>query len=110
MQTLPGCEAGAQASAALTPEQPSTQVAAASVLATLRAAAPAIEQRVPAAHDADRWHALEIGGRRYRAALPITLTPYASVRPCSARCGFCSENLRTQSGGVAAAQLRPGPA
>ncbi|MEB2181184.1 hypothetical protein VDS28_05070 [Xanthomonas campestris pv. campestris] len=110
MQTLPGCEAGAQASAALTPEQPSTQVAAASVLATLRAAAPAIEQRVPAAHDADRWHALEIGGRRYRAALPITLTPYASVRPCSARCGFCSENLRSQSGGVAAAQLRPGPA
>ena len=38
---------------------------------------------------------------------PITFTPYASARPCSARCTFCSENLRTTGAGRAAATLRP---
>lgn len=30
----------------------------------------------------------------YQIQLPITFTPYAGSKPCSARCGFCSENLR----------------
>ncbi|MFS1526112.1 hypothetical protein ACL7TT_18740 [Microbulbifer sp. 2304DJ12-6] len=34
-------------------------------------------------------------GRTLKLALPVTFTPYASVKPCSARCQFCSENLRS---------------
>ncbi|OOX23725.1 hypothetical protein Xazr_20065 [Xanthomonas campestris pv. azadirachtae] len=83
---------------------------ASALLARLRATAPHLQRRVPLQDDASRWHTLRIGGRTYRAALPITFTPYASVRPCSARCGFCSENLRQHRGGRAAATLRPGPA
>lgn len=30
----------------------------------------------------------------YKIQLPITFTPYAAAQPCSARCWFCSENLR----------------
>ncbi|PPV09054.1 hypothetical protein XBLMG947_0466 [Xanthomonas bromi] len=80
------------------------------LLARLRAAAPSLQRRVPLQDEASRWHALRIGARTYRAALPITFTPYASVRPCSARCGFCSENLRQHGSGRAGAMLRPGPA
>ncbi|RXD94434.1 hypothetical protein DB776_18250, partial [Xanthomonas perforans] len=83
---------------------------ASALLARLRAAAPHLQRRVPLQDEASRWHALRIGARTYRAALPITFTPYASVRPCSAHCGFCSENLRQHGGGRAAATLRPGPA
>lgn len=84
-------------------------LSASPLLAGLRAAAPSLRRRVPQQSESGRWHALRIGERVYRAALPITLTPYASVRPCSARCGFCSENLRQHQGGLAAAMLRPGP-
>lgn len=80
------------------------------LLARLRAAAPSLQRRVPLQADASRWHVLRIGARTCRAALPITFTPYASVRPCAARCGFCSENLRQHGGGRAATTLRPGPA
>lgn len=85
-------------------------LSASALLAQLRAAAPSLQQRVPLEDDAGRWHWLQIGARRLRAALPITFTPYASVRPCSARCGFCSENLRQHGSGPAASMLRPGPA
>ena len=44
-----------------------------------------------------------------RVALPITFTPYAATGPCTARCRFCSENLRMEGAGRHAAQLRPGP-
>ncbi|WP_126970636.1 hypothetical protein [Xanthomonas sp. BRIP62411] len=84
-------------------------LSASPLLAGLRAAAPSLWRRVPEQGESGRWHALRIGARAYRVALPITFTPYASVRPCSARCGFCSENLRQHHGGAAAAMLRPGP-
>lgn len=66
-------------------------------------------QRAPSLEDEQRWTDLELGGRQHRFAQPITFTPYASAQPCSARCQFCSENLRTEFAGVAAAQLRPAP-
>jgi hypothetical protein len=84
-------------------------LSASPLLAGLRAAAPSLRRRVPQQSETSRWHTLRIGERAYRVALPITFTPYASVRPCSARCGFCSENLRQHGGGLAAAMLRPGP-
>ncbi len=57
---------------------------------------PQTVMRVPAMDDASRWLNHGIGGVAYRVAQPITFTPYASARPCSARCQFCSENLRDQ--------------
>lgn len=36
----------------------------------------------------------KIGDQFYNIQLPITFTPYAAAQPCSARCWFCSENLR----------------
>lgn len=47
------------------------------------------------------------GRRVLRAALPLTLTPYAATGPCTARCVFCSENLRRTGSGRHASQLRP---
>ena len=41
-------------------------------------------------------------------AQPVTFTPFASVRACSARCGFCSEALVRQGQGRPAASFRPG--
>ncbi len=79
------------------------------LFAALRASTPHLEWRVPAAADASRWRQQRIGARDYRVAQPVTFTPYASVRPCSARCRFCSETLRPQVGGTAAASLRPPP-
>jgi hypothetical protein len=79
------------------------------LFAALRAGMPHLEWRVPAAADAARWRVQRIGGRDYRVAQPVTFTPYASVRPCSARCRFCSETLRPHVGGTAAASLRPPP-
>lgn len=60
------------------------------------------------AQDAARWHEHEIGGRSYRFARPLTLTPYASARACSARCRFCSETLRDgTASSTMPASLRP---
>lgn len=73
----------------------------------LRARAGRLIRRAPEPGEAARWHPHVLGGRRLRLALPITFTPYASARPCSARCGFCSENLRPLRTLVPAARLRP---
>jgi hypothetical protein len=67
-----------------------------------------LQQRLPAPDDPTRWVVHPIDGQTYRFAQPITFTPYASWQPCSARCRFCSENLRQPGAGPAAAQLRPG--
>lgn len=64
--------------------------------------------RCPPEDAPERWVWHRIGGRDYRVALPITFTPYAAVRACSARCLFCSENLRID-GETPAARLRPLP-
>jgi hypothetical protein len=53
-------------------------------------------------------HAIE--GRVFRFSPHVTFTPFASARPCSARCWFCSETLRPVGATVLAASLRPGPA
>lgn len=79
----------------------------AALLQTLRARVGRVIHRLPEADDPSRWHALALDGRALRLVRPITFTPYASARPCSARCAFCSENLRTERGGVPAARLRP---
>ncbi|MGN6151076.1 MAG: hypothetical protein ACTHOH_03575 [Lysobacteraceae bacterium] len=71
------------------------------------AAALPLRRRLPPDDDATRWVSHVIGGRPYRVAQPITFTPYASARPCSARCTFCSENLRQTDAGRASATLRP---
>ncbi|MGF6348353.1 hypothetical protein [Variovorax sp. W2I14] len=73
----------------------------------LRASVSRVTRRTPLAHEAARWHTHIIGGVARRFAQPITFTPYASVRPCSARCSFCSENLRKTEGGTPASRLRP---
>lgn len=66
-----------------------------------------LRRRLPPDDDATRWVSHVIGGRRHRVAQPITFTPYAAARPCSARCRFCSENLRETDAGRAAAMIRP---
>lgn len=81
--------------------------AASSLFERLRATTPQLARRAPVEHDATRWHPHSIDGARYRFAQPITFTPYASVRPCSARCRFCSETLRPLEGGTMAQTLRP---
>jgi hypothetical protein len=73
----------------------------------LRRSVGAVALRTPLPDQEARWHTHTIAGIERRLALPITLTPYASVRPCSARCGFCSENLRKTDGGAPASLLRP---
>jgi len=81
----------------------------AALLHLLRPRVGAPIRRAPDRGDDARWHRLTLGGRPLRLAQPITFTPYASARPCSARCGFCSENLRTERTLVPAARLRPAP-
>lgn len=81
--------------------------AAYSLFERLRANTPQLARRAPVELDASRWHTHSLGGHRYRFAQPITFTPYASVRPCSARCRFCSETLRPADGGTMAQSLRP---
>ncbi|MFC0682581.1 hypothetical protein ACFFGH_32530 [Lysobacter korlensis] len=71
-------------------------------------AVPALVRRAPPPHDESRWHRATLGDHVRRFAQPITLTPYASARACSARCRFCSETLRPAHGGTMAARLRPG--
>jgi molybdenum cofactor biosynthesis enzyme MoaA len=56
------------------------------------------------------WRTHRIGDALYQIAQPVTLTPYASTAPCSARCQFCSENLREDERLGHASQLRPGAA
>ena len=47
-------------------------------------------------------------GKNLSVSLPVTLTPYASAKACSARCQFCSENLREDSRApLTSSQLRP---
>lgn len=75
----------------------------------LRRSVRGVTLRTPPSNEAARWHTHTIGGIERRFALPITFTPYASVKPCSARCGFCSENLRKTEGGTSASRLRPAP-
>ncbi len=82
--------------------------AASPVLSRLRGSPPSLWRRVPSLHDASRWRDHAIGDRMWRVAQPVTFTPYASARPCSARCRFCSETLRTHVGGASADTLRPG--
>lgn len=66
--------------------------------------------RGPPVADAARWIHHEVGGARHRFAQPLTLTPYAAARACSARCRFCSETLRDDNASpVRASSLRPGP-
>lgn len=74
----------------------------------LRGAVGQVALRAPDAGEGARWHAHTLGGVPRRFAQPITFTPYAAVQPCSARCSFCSENLRKADGAVAASRLRPG--
>ncbi|WP_066269596.1 hypothetical protein [Hydrogenophaga palleronii] len=81
----------------------------AALLHSLRGRVANIIRRAPEAQDASRWHPLHLAGRDLRLALPITFTPYASARPCSARCAFCSENLRPTRTLTPAALLRPEP-
>lgn len=81
--------------------------AASALYARLRAYAPALVRRAPPVQDAARWRQVSIADKQLRLAQPLTFTPYASVRPCSARCRFCSETLRMQDHGTAAARLRP---
>lgn len=56
-------------------------------------------------HDSCREH--QIQGRTWKIIQPVTFTPYAATQPCSARCHFCSENLREIGPDVHASQLRP---
>ncbi|QWP76361.1 hypothetical protein J5226_22705 [Lysobacter sp. K5869] len=83
--------------------------AASSLFQRLRATTPQLARRAPGEHDAARWREHRISERFYRVAQPVTFTPYAAARPCSARCLFCSENLRPLGGGAMAQTLRPGP-
>lgn len=75
----------------------------------LRRSVSGVTLRSPPSNEAARWHTHTIGGVERRIAQPITFTPYASVKPCSARCSFCSENLRKTDGGASASRLRPPP-
>lgn len=66
-----------------------------------------VEWREPALDEEIRWHVHDFGGVRRRCVQPLTFTPYAASRACSARCRFCSENLEREKGGSRAARLRP---
>jgi hypothetical protein len=66
-------------------------------------------QRAPPLDDPSRWRIHTIAGASRTIAQPVTFTPYAAAQPCSARCRFCSENLRLPDVGRAASMLRPGP-
>lgn len=84
-----------------------TMAGQSSVFEQLSTETPTLVRRAPRQADERRWHLAEVGGRPYRFAQPLTLTPYAAARPCSARCRFCSETLRPTHGGTMSARLRP---
>jgi hypothetical protein len=48
-----------------------------------------------------------IGGIPHKISVPITFTPFASARHCSARCIFCSEALCHKNATTLSASLRP---
>ena len=68
---------------------------------------PNIILREPRYDQYDRWVNHSIMGQDYVFSQPITFTPYASVKPCSARCKFCSENLRSLFSKQNTSLLRP---
>ena len=53
-------------------------------------------------------HQAQLADQLRTFALPLTLTPFASARPCSARCTFCSETLQHRDAQRLSASLRPG--
>jgi hypothetical protein len=57
----------------------------------------------------ERLRHYRIGDRVWQVAEPITFTPFASAKPCSARCTFCSETLVHREARVLSASLRPQP-
>jgi hypothetical protein len=81
-------------------------LSAARAFAALPDSIAQVALRAPSSQDKSRWQQHAIANRQYEFALPITFTPYASAQPCSARCQFCSENLR-QSDAKPASLLRP---
>ncbi|QEI09280.1 hypothetical protein FXN63_12360 [Pigmentiphaga aceris] len=75
----------------------------------LRARFGELALREPGEDEQHRWLAHVLNGQAYRFAQPLTFTPYASARACSARCRFCSETLIDESAsGPMSASLRPG--
>lgn len=86
-----------------------TQLSSGSVLQELGLKIETIAQRAPALDETARWRQHSINGRDFVFAQPITFTPYAAASPCSARCQFCSENLRDANGTASSSTLRPGP-
>lgn len=78
------------------------------VLARLSAMIPMVALRVPDPGDDSRWKDHAIGDRVFRIVQPVTLTPYASAAPCSARCRFCSETLIEKETAKPSSALRPG--
>ena len=77
------------------------------VLAFYHDKIPYFVHREPAEQDVDRWVRHRIGDNEHQVALPVTFTPYASAKPCSARCHFCSENLRELHDNQHSSVLRP---
>lgn len=65
-----------------------------------------LELKVPPESERVR-HRFEDSARD--VALPVTFTPFASSRPCTARCVFCSETLVHEEARRLSASLRPGP-
>jgi hypothetical protein len=83
-------------------------IEASAAYAQLRGRFGELVLREPGGADAARWLTHAIAGRVHRLAQPLTLTPYASARACSARCRFCSETLVDDSAsGPMSASLRP---
>ena len=62
-------------------------------------------QRRAVQHSDVEYHS--INGTKFPIALPLTFTPYASTRACSARCWFCSENFKKKNQKRKASSLRP---
>lgn len=67
---------------------------------------PSVALRTPSADD-ERWLHHTIGGIEYLFGQPITFTPFASAKPCSARCTFCSETLQHRDSNLLSASIRP---
>jgi hypothetical protein len=70
----------------------------------------ALAEAVPIRHAHERPPVEHpIAGRAFAFAMPVTFTPFASARACSARCVFCSETLIPADTTRMSASLRPGP-
>lgn len=83
-------------------------MAASAAFERLRGLFGDVVMREPGGGDAVRWMTHTLAGRSYRVAQPLTFTPYASAKACSARCRFCSETLIDDSAsGPMSASLRP---